>query len=125
MNREIKVKYLYTDGHNWIAKVFTLEEIINGDPFDVLSDSPFAGSKKYKMAGRVLFTGLKDLKDVDIYEGDIVVPENLDDTTPFTIKWRDDLYMIVGDSGHDWLCMEEFIGCEIIGNIYESPLSEG
>jgi hypothetical protein len=55
-----------------------------------------------------------------VYEGDIVIPVNIDDRTPYEIKWRDDLYMIVG-VGPDWLCLEEFKGCEIIGNIYQNP----
>jgi hypothetical protein len=75
-------------------------------------------AKEYHPAQQ--FTGLYDSKGVEVYEGDIVIPVNIDDRTPYEIKWRDDLYMIVG-VGPDWLCLEEFKGCEIIGNIYQNP----
>jgi len=70
MNREIKFRYRYTDGKNWLFQVFTLEQIANGDPFDVLSDNPLY--KDFRHVGQDQFTGLEDVSGNDIYEGDFL-----------------------------------------------------
>lgn len=68
--REIKFKFFYTDGKEWIVEDFTLDEMMNGEPFDYLSDSPLF--RDYKLVDRVQFTGLKDANGIEIYEGDIL-----------------------------------------------------
>jgi hypothetical protein len=68
MNRKIKFRYRYTDGKNWIMQVFTLVEIANGAPFEVLSDNPLL--KNYKHVGEDEFTGLLDKNRKEIFEGD-------------------------------------------------------
>jgi hypothetical protein len=68
--REIKLKFFYTDGKEWITKVFTLDEIMNGEPFDYISDSPFF--RYYKMVDRVQYIEQHDISGEAIYEGDII-----------------------------------------------------
>mgnify|MGYP006921344666 CR=1 FL=1 len=71
MSREIKFRYRYTDGKSWIMQVFTLEEIINGDPFQAISDNPLL--KNYRHDGQDQYIGVKDRRRNCIYEGDIVM----------------------------------------------------
>jgi hypothetical protein len=71
MSREIKFRYNYTNGARSFFQIFTLDEICNGDPFEVLSDQPLLRS--YKMDGDPdQFTGLTDKNEMPIFEGDIV-----------------------------------------------------
>lgn len=70
MKREIKFRYRYTDGKEWIMLFFTLDDILNGGPFDHMSDNPLL--KKYKHVGEDQWTGLKDCNGAEIYEGDVV-----------------------------------------------------
>lgn len=69
------------------------------------------------------FTGLIDKNGKEIYEGDIVATlDNHENPALYQIKWRHDVYMIAGYGGNgEWLYLEELEGCEIIGNIYETP----
>uniref|UniRef100_UPI00403FA5A6 YopX family protein n=1 Tax=Lentilactobacillus hilgardii TaxID=1588 RepID=UPI00403FA5A6 len=64
------------------------------------------------------FTGLKDINDQEAYEGDIV---SLDpDEPPCQIVFAEGKFEIVGN-GIVYDLGEEFMDCEIIGNIHENP----
>ena len=63
--RPIKFRFGYTDGTNWIFKMFTLDECLNGDPLEAMSNNPLL--KNYVMKSRDLFTGLHDKNGKEIY----------------------------------------------------------
>lgn len=121
--REIKFRYRYTDGQNWIMKVFNLAQIANGDPFEVLSDQPLL--RNYKHVGEDQYTGLKDKNGKEIYEGDVAkmymngFKIGSDEIIEFKngsfwLRYRDTPI-------YAWFTDETFEGeLEIIGNIYES-----
>lgn len=73
------------------------------------------------------YTGLKDSKGVEIYEGDIIKSEikSLSESEIYSVSYAggefhcDDfspLYVHVGDSNDD-----DAIHCTVIGNIYDNP----
>lgn len=70
-------------------------------------------------------TGLKDMKDTEIYEGDIV--KNAYDET-YAVKWFDAAFHLEEkyNGGFDYFGLHSGDNKEIIGNIYENPeLLEG
>ena len=120
--REIKFKFKWADGKEWIVKDFTLDEIMNGEPFDYLSDSPFF--RNYKMVERVQYTGLKDANGVEIYEGDIIYHDSIG--IGF-VEYRDNqaAYKIVFKGAtRKWfvdMLDREYGLISVIGNIHENP----
>ena len=66
---EVKFKFVYSNGKDFIVKVFDLVEIMNGDPFEVLSDMPLY--RDFKMVGEYQYIG-RCINGTDIFIGDII-----------------------------------------------------
>ena len=67
-------------------------------------------------------TGIKDKKNKEIFEGDIVFDEDGEFSKTCKIEWNNESASFIGISIDDdgGFTMEEIDG-EIIGNIYENP----
>lgn len=72
------------------------------------------------------YTGLKDVKGVEIFEGDIVIGKSLDFQGMGVVQYFPPRFEIIGAKQHEGLFRVLESCCEVIGNIYENPeLLEG
>lgn len=121
--REIKFRFIYSDGKRVILKIFTLAEIMNGEPFEVLSNEPFL--KQFKMEGQDQFIGLYGKMGEEIYERDIVkavskntprqevIGEILFGEGEYEVETNDDCWPVASV-----VVLEQI---EVIGNTWENP----
>jgi len=113
MNREIK----FRAWQKWHEYMFTPDYIdfINGNIIIGEND----GDSRYEDIPLMQYTGLKDKNGKEIYEGDIVVEENL---KRYVVKWEENTSSSSNSSscGFCW-SKEDARYTEVIGNIYENP----
>lgn len=145
--REVKYSFMYTDGVEWLDYRFDMREILNGDPFDVISDSPLL--RKFRMVCSRQFAGRKDKNGVEIYEGGILDLEGfgvarveyIEEFMTFCPFSSEQFEWYKSGSNHFKYCMDgdeyrngqrhflfqyEPYEMEVIGSIYENPeLLEG
>ncbi|RAS75222.1 YopX family protein [Priestia endophytica] len=68
------------------------------------------------------YTGIKDQKGTDIYEGDIVQTVGLMIDNKGIVKFIDGAYCIEAFDGKEgWFLFQEIEENEVIGNVYENP----
>lgn len=117
MSKEIKFRFRYSDGKRTIDQVFTLEECLNGVPFEVLSDQPLL--RNFKHVGQDRDTGLTDGLGKRIIEGDIIKMNN---GTWGVIVWKAPFFEVTVSKEQSSLYTREFIeDSVVIGNIYANP----
>jgi hypothetical protein len=119
MDRIIKIRYYYCNDAEslWFHRDFTLIEVENAFPYEVLTDNPLL--KRYRLAKRVQLTGLTDKNGIEICEGDI----RRFKTGIGIIIWSDAAFAVKspGSEAIDWEHSTILIDSEYHGNIFETP----
>lgn len=92
-------------------------------PYAYFATDTFGGHVSILKHKIMLYTGLKDKNEVEIYDGDIVVPE---DNKVVIVRWSErhasfDLERVGWAFKHYFGEAFEAKECEVIGNIYENP----
>jgi len=116
-SREIKVRFWYKGRAGMTSHVYTLGEILNGDPFEDYCDNKLADWRM--MFERDEWTGLADKNGRGIYEGDIVKLEGVVNGL-VTFEWGCFVWNEINGAAKrafDQISPQQ----EVIGNIHENP----
>lgn len=109
MNRELKFRIWDPKAGNWFWKPDELGNIIYCDDWDMFDPYDYQFDQ---------FTGLKDKNGDEIYENDIVELDP-DDNDPYKVIFNEGKFEIE-NSIVNYDLGEEYMDCEIIGNIHEN-----
>lgn len=112
MKEQILFRYGYTDGKNWIFKVFSIEEIETGlVPLEIFN---YTG---YKLTTRDRWTGRLDDSEQLIYENDTVIDIL---GLKYKVEWNDDTCKWQLSDGSDINDGDRYSSyLKVIGNIHE------
>jgi hypothetical protein len=138
--REIKFSYIYQ--HNETGQLidlrYTLDEIEKGNAerdknkrfmdnliylrkvYRRLTDEQIEAINKYSLVARRQYSGMKDKKDVEIYEGDIVTGKKRGAPIKGYLKVID-IHWFLHDQEDTFIYFGSVGDLEVIGNIYENP----
>lgn len=118
--REIKFRYVYSNGKEIKTFIYTIEEI------EGIAYTQFFKELKegFKLLSRNMYTGLRDKNGIEIYEGDIVKdPYYIDETNGFLLleilfNNGEVFGRVLNRDGFNLLKATMYK--EVIGNIYEN-----
>ena len=113
MSREIKFRaWDYTQ--NKMREVTSILSVCDGSWSVSYDDENYIDSDNIEL---MQYTGLKDCKGKEIYEGDILVGEHI--SFKVKVEYVNGAFETESSIGHYHL-LSEFSRCTIIGNIYEN-----
>ena len=121
MSREVKFEFIWKTEKTAVKQVMTLDEIIDGVAH------PLQLGKKMPLVAKRLFTGMKGVNGVDIYEGDIFVDDERDSQfgeSFFAVVKYDESqskFIVVDWREENQGDLEEWQSAPIVGNIYQNP----
>ena len=121
MSREIKFKYIWKRETSIATGVYTLEDIEDGNCV-----APKTKRISWDVIARFQWTGLKDKKGNDIFEGDIIHNSNFEDGCNHVIDMFQDLgcwFMTDIKNGYAEQLSEWLDSSVVIGNIHQNPES--
>ena len=119
MSREIKFKYIWKRETSIATGVYTLEDIEDGNCV-----APKTKRISWDVIAKFQWTGLKDKKGNDIFEGDIIHNSNFDDGCNHVIDMFQDLgcwFMTDIKNGYAEQLSEWLDSSVVIGNIHQNP----
>lgn len=114
MKREIKFR-AWDKENEKMMKVSSLH--LENKEISVKENGTF---RLFRMQDLMQYTGLKDKNGKEIYEGDIVVLNNIENDNMCIVRYEHSSYRLEGWSLREDLSNAEAGFLEVIGNIYEN-----
>lgn len=127
--RELKFRIWDNDKNEWLAE--SDDDALTYYGFHLIGEVMTVQSPRKWIVNGVVeqYTGLNDKNDREIYEGDIVRIDSMDELRVGYVDLVNDQYCIVcGEDDEGYKIVAEFYyyskpeeNCEVIGNIHENP----
>ena len=106
----------YPDHHSDIEVSFNGGEMVIGKTYE------YGSHEEFVQFVPLLYTGIKDMFGIPIFEGDVIEWENTIDNEMYggDIKWVKEIVTFENGAFYP-VCMMDEEKIEIIGNIYQNP----